>query len=286
MEVRPYERADGALAVTADALRAAGSEGELSYGLLLRLVDEPDAWGEEVTILVGLDGERPAALVTMTGPFPALIVGLGDPGAVDVGVLVEAMLAGGRRPSAVNGARRWSEPFAEAWEAAGAQAQVGRDMRAFELRRVAWPREPGGRPRAPAGDEAALVARWVVAFGEDIGELVAAEDAERTAARLVELDDLLIWEDEGRPVSMAAIMRRTPLSSTVALVYTPPALRGRGYASAVVAHLSQRELDRGAEWCSLFTDLANPTSNHIYAQLGYQPRADFRLFDLAWPGTP
>jgi uncharacterized protein len=282
MAVRRLERAEEALALVGTALRDSGAEGELSHGLLLRLVDEPDAWGEDVTILVGLEADRPVALVTMTGPFPALIVGLGDPGDVDLAALVDGMLAAGRRPNAVNGARRWSEPFAEAWEAAGARAQIGRDMRAFELRRVIRPREPGGRPRAATPADAEVLTRWTVAFGDDIGEIVTAEDAEQTVGRLLRLDDLLLWEVGGEPASMAAVMRRTPLSSTVSLVYTPPHLRGCGYASAVVAELSQRELDRGAAWCSLFTDLANPTSNHIYAELGYEPRADFRLFDLIW----
>lgn len=282
MAVRRLERAEEALALVGTALRDSGAEGELSHGLLLRLVDEPDAWGEDVTILVGLEADRAVALVTMTGPFPALIVGLGDPGDVDLAALVDGMLAAGRRPNAVNGARRWSEPFAEAWEAAGARAQIGRDMRAFELRRVIRPREPGGRPRAATPADAEVLTRWTVAFGDDIGEIVTAEDAEQTVGRLLRLDDLLLWEVGGEPASMAAVMRRTPLSSTVSLVYTPPHLRGRGYASAVVAELSQRELDRGAAWCSLFTDLANPTSNHIYAELGYEPRADFRLFDLIW----
>ena len=283
MDVRRIEHAEDALALAGDALREAGAEGELSYGILLRLADDPGAWGEDVIILAGMDGERPAALVTMTGPFPALIVGFGDPGAVDLAAFAEAMHAGGRRPSAVNGARRWSEPFAETWQTLGADAHVGRELRAFELVRVRPPRQPSGRSRPAAGADRDLLERWIAAFADDIGEPVAAGDAADAAERLLGLDDALLWEADGEPVSLAAVVRRTPLSSTIAYVYTPPALRGRGYASAVVAALSQRELDRGAAWCSLFTDLANPTSNHIYAEIGYEPRADFRLFELAWP---
>jgi predicted GNAT family acetyltransferase len=95
-------------------------------------------------------------------------------------------------------------------------------------------------------------------------------------------DDLVVWERDGEVVSMAAVVRRTPSSSSVAFVYTPPALRGHGFASAVVADLSQRELDAGQSWCSLFTDAANPTSNHIYTEIGYQPRCDFRHLTLTW----
>jgi predicted GNAT family acetyltransferase len=101
------------------------------------------------------------------------------------------------------------------------------------------------------------------------------------AAKLAQ-DDLIVWERDGRVVSMAGVVRRTPRSTAIALVYTPPALRRKGYASAVVAALSQRELDAGREWCSLLADAANPTTNHIYAEIGYEPRCDLRQFELRW----
>ena len=53
-----------------------------------------------------------------------------------------------------------------------------------------------------------------------------------------------------------------------------PEHRKRGYASAVVASLSQRVLGDGKDFCTLVTDLANPTSNHIYAEIGYMRIAD------------
>jgi predicted GNAT family acetyltransferase len=57
-------------------------------------------------------------------------------------------------------------------------------------------------------------------------------------------------------------------------VYTPPGLRHRGYAGAVTAAVSQAALDAGAAEVLLFTDLANPTSNSLYQNLGYQPVED------------
>jgi predicted GNAT family acetyltransferase len=53
-------------------------------------------------------------------------------------------------------------------------------------------------------------------------------------------------------------------------VYTPPELRGRGYASALVARVTQHLLDGGRDYCFLYTDLANPTSNKIYVNVGYE----------------
>lgn len=59
----------------------------------------------------------------------------------------------------------------------------------------------------------------------------------------------------------------------VAPVYTPPDQRGRGWASNAVAEVSRRVRSAGARVC-LFTDQANPTSNKIYAALGYRPVVD------------
>jgi predicted GNAT family acetyltransferase len=283
MEVARLSDAKRALDVVGDSLDAAGAEGELSFGILRRLVAEPDAWGDEVVILVGVSCGSPAALVTMTGAHPALIVGFTDIGSAGFGDLVVAMLGTGRRPEGVNGARRWSEPFVHAWrEIAGATADVRREVRAFELHQVRRPRMPAGRFRPATPDDHELLEGWAVAFGEDIAEPMTHADAARQVARLVAADDLAVWDLDGRLVSMAAVVRRTPRSSTIALVYTPPELRGRGFASAAVAELSQRELDAGQHRCSLFTDIANPTSNHIYAAIGYQPKCDFRHYSLAW----
>jgi predicted GNAT family acetyltransferase len=61
-------------------------------------------------------------------------------------------------------------------------------------------------------------------------------------------------------------------------VYTPPERRDRGYASNLTAAASQDQLDNGRQLCFLFTDLANPTSNRIYRQIGYEPVCDVNLY--------
>ena len=73
---------------------------------------------------------------------------------------------------------------------------------------------------------------------------------------------------------MAVAKRRLPHGGSIGGVYTPKEHRGHGYASACVAALSQRQLDAGKQFCCLFADLANPTSNGIYQKIGYVPVAD------------
>jgi len=73
---------------------------------------------------------------------------------------------------------------------------------------------------------------------------------------------------------MTGVAAVTPEGSRVGPVYTPSPLRGRGYASALVAAASQAQLGAGRRFCFLFTDLANPTSNEIYQAIGYEPVCD------------
>ncbi len=72
----------------------------------------------------------------------------------------------------------------------------------------------------------------------------------------------------------------TPSGIRIGPVYTPPADRRQGYASALVAAASQTLLDQGRRFCLLFTDLANPTSNHVYQAIGYEPVTDVDQYRL------
>ena len=72
-------------------------------------------------------------------------------------------------------------------------------------------------------------------------------------------------------------MRRgglTPNGTRIGPVYTPPHVRRLGYASALVAEVSQLQLDTGRRICFLFADRANLTANHIYQAIGYEPVRD------------
>jgi uncharacterized protein len=85
---------------------------------------------------------------------------------------------------------------------------------------------------------------------------------------------IYILEDNGIPVSMAGYTREMQTAIGVAFVYTPPYERGKGYATSIVAQISQLALDKGFTKCVLYTDLANPISNSIYQKIGYIPICD------------
>ena len=82
-----------------------------------------------------------------------------------------------------------------------------------------------------------------------------------------------LWTVDGTVVSMAYASSPSGGVTRISGVWTPPELRGRGYASAVVAALSTQRQEAGEE-CMLYTDLANSTSNAIYQALGYRRVGD------------
>ena len=99
------------------------------------------------------------------------------------------------------------------------------------------------------------------------------DGARKLAERGINESSIFIWDHDG-PVSMAKKARPTKNGIVVNLVYTPHDQQRKGYATTCVAHLSQHLLNEGYKYCSLYTDLANPTSNSIYMKIGYEPVAD------------
>jgi predicted GNAT family acetyltransferase len=139
---------------------------------------------------------------------------------------------------------------------------------------------PPGHLRLAETKDIDLIADWARVFSEEaLGETPAEGEAQRLAEARVKLGEIYLWED-GQVVSMAAKGRPTRNSCSIGLVYTPPELRGRGYASTCVASLSQVILASGYQFCTLFTDLSNPTSNSIYQKMGYRPLGDFNAYDF------
>jgi len=108
---------------------------------------------------------------------------------------------------------------------------------------------------------------------------LTAPPAHAVAARRVAAGEVYLWCDPD-PRTMAGSARPTQHAIAVNAVYTPPEWRKRGYATACVAELSRLLLARGYEFCVLYTDLANPTSNAIYSRIGYRPVRDLLMYDL------
>lgn len=139
----------------------------------------------------------------------------------------------------------------------------------FRCDELVPPTGVSGAPVLAGPHDRALVRDWYAAFANEADAVVHRTD--QAADRVVDEGGGWLWRDgRGAVVSLAA--RRPPIagSARVGPVYTPLHARGHGYGSAVTAAATRSILDEGAVPV-LFTDLANPTSNRIYQQIGYRP---------------
>jgi len=155
-------------------------------------------------------------------------------------------------------------------------ARVIMSSRIYKLTRVITPQPVTGAMRTARPEDRELIATWFRGFITESmpeGHDDSIEHARETADYWISSGGMRLWED-GTPVSMAGAGGATPKGIRVSAVYTPPEKRRRGYASALVAALSQEQLDAGRKFCFLFADLANPTANNVYQEIGYEPVND------------
>jgi predicted GNAT family acetyltransferase len=193
--------------------------------------------------------------------------------------LVVSDLVGTEIPG-VLGPKGHAHAFAELWSArTGTTARRHMGERIFRLTSVRPPRPVSGTVRLAANTERAVLIDWLSAFArEALGATDTSDIAKAVDHWLARQGRAMyVWDDRGA-VSMCGVGGETPHGIRIGPVYTPPGLRRRGYASAIVAAVSQAQLDRGRQFCFLFTDLANPTSNHIYQEIGYEPVRDVDVF--------
>jgi len=257
----------------------------LPLGITLHLYKFPERTEIRPYLATVEDEGKLLVAAVMTPPFRLIVTS----NQVDAfgeapSLLIHNLLEHGWPVPGVMGPSSLSDLFAQTWTSlTGEVAHLRTHERLFELTQVIAPRPGPGELRIATPDETALVVRWIKAFQEEaLHTSLSDEEALAWARRGIGKGEVYLWVlSDGVIVSMLATTRPVSRVISIASVYTPPELRGQGYASRSVAALSQHLLDSGWQRCSLFTDLSNPTSNSIYQRIGYRPVCDFNEFDFS-----
>jgi GNAT superfamily N-acetyltransferase len=244
----------------------------------------PAAYGDATPLFgwrAGPEGTVAAAFLH-TPPFPVVLTDMTAAAAAELA----ADLAGrGHQTPGVNATTAPGTAFGTAWqERTGQPARTGMRMRLYALDTLLRPDPPPpGTARAADAADRGLMVAWLDAF-QDEAQPAGPHESERVVNDRIGWGGLVLWEHEGRPVSLAGRNRAAAGQARVGPVYTPPELRGRGFGGAATAAITQAALDDGAEGVVLFTDLANPTSNTLYQRLGYRPISDWTVVRFDGPG--
>jgi hypothetical protein len=295
VEVARFDDAAAFLAEAQPLLLADEARHNLILGIAGTIRDSPDHYPTRSLWLVRDEGEVAAAALR-TPPYNLILAAPRSDDALTVlarGIAADLPGVVAAEPEAVRFADLWSQQT-------GLRARTNMRQGVYALEQVRPPPAVPGSARAATADDRELALRWCIAFGEEVLHAPAGTGGKAAGARAevhggspgrdraeATLEHrlsspsagILLWEDGGAPVSLAGWGGPTPNGIRIGPVYTPPELRGRGYATALSAELSQRLLDGrlfegGRRFCFLYTDLANPTSNAIYERAGYRRVAE------------
>jgi uncharacterized protein len=268
MDIQEYGGAAGMLQAFEDWLEENPAENNLLLGMLYRISKREAAGGQTNALCVGVreDG-KPLMALLQTPPNELMLVCRAD--GWERGIEVMAGWMQERRPGlpGVVGPLEQAMAFARAY---GPQHRVIFQQKTMRVDRLVMPRDCAGGMRLAAPGDAGVIRDWLMEFFvESLQQELAVDVADRLAKAKVVEKNFWVWEANGEVVSMAGVERPTRKGITVVLVYTPPQARRQGYASNLVAQITDLQLRGGRSFCCLHTDAGNATSNKIYREMGY-----------------
>jgi predicted GNAT family acetyltransferase len=279
MRIERHDDPTEFFALVARFLEQREAEHNLQLGFRSRLEADRHAYGAGEPLLYAAfdDTGAVAAVATQTPPFGLVLSAADDPALV--GALAERLASDGAELPTAMGPVGVACAFADRWATLiGVVPTIQTEERIYEATSVEHPQGVPGSMRPYAAADRPTAIEWMRAFFDE----ALPGSPEARVERFVDdraggVGSLVLWELDGRAVSLAGHASETPNGVRVGPVYTPPELRGRGYASALTAALTEQLLER-RRFCFLFTDLANETSNSIYQRIGYRPVTDFALW--------
>jgi predicted GNAT family acetyltransferase len=244
----------------------------LMLGIAGGLCDHPGLYQKFRSWVVEERGS-PVAAALQTPPFNLVLARPAAPDALEA--LVGALKSGDELPG-VTGALPEVDELARLWEREGGVVPRPRmRQRLYKVTSVRPVHGVPGRPRVATTADRALLLDWTRAFALETGDADPAVATRQVEARLEHgLGGFALWEDGGRPVSLVGWGGLTRTGVRIGPVYTPSEARRRGYARALTAWVSAEQLAGDRSFCVLYTDLANPTPNRIYMDIGYEPVCD------------
>jgi len=283
MKVRFYDDISDFYNIVMPFLLEREAENNLLLGVLDAIGDDPRRYGESKPVLALVSNSNQLKLIAIrTPPFNQLLSYTDDLGSIDV--LVDSLIEENMDLPGVLGTKEGAEEFTRLWcKGKKIKANLIAYERIYKLIEVA--EETLGDRKLINADNSfqELILKWGREFILEAlpeSEVKLRDDWNPSLIRSIDEKRIFLLLDNGSPLSMARRAGKTPNGITVNLVYTPPSLRRKGYATECVAKLSKLLLDEGNKFCFLFTDLLNPTSNSIYQKIGYRPIIDVDQYEF------
>lgn len=247
---------------------------EAEYNLLIGLLE----WQGDKNLITIFDDQKLVGCAIQTPPHNLVLTHMPE---ACLETLMETVTNLKLIFPGVVGPNRLSEKFSQIWsKKTNSNYRLGMDQKIYKLIKVIPPPTSAGIIRLPTEKDYSTLLTY---FTDFVFEALPKEEhqperAKSNLDRRIAGNNILVLEENNKIVSFVSSARPTRNGQCIAPVYTPKEFRGKGYASYLVAAMSQKILDSGKTFCCLYTDLSNPTSNSIYQKVGYKEVATSRHF--------
>jgi len=277
-----YPNASEFLAVARPVLMATEDTSNLMLGLAEAMVSK----ASQIRSWIVSTPSGPQFLIFQTPPHNLILSPASDLAPVAFAAKQIAAEFAGLDFLGVVGPVHEVDVFAQAWkQATGQNFQLGYRTRMYRADSAQMPEHSGqseipGRMICANSDHLNLVTQWTYQFALEAHPHEAGTIEKMREATTIRLgrSQIFLWEVERQAVAQVLVSGETPAGTRLSAVYTPPELRGKGFATALVAQITQQKISEGKKFCVLFTDLGNATSNSIYQKIGYRAIADSANF--------
>lgn len=267
MSIQEFQTPQEFLSCTGDFLLSQEDVNGLPLGIALSLAATPV---EEPLLAAVTKGNQVRLVLVMNTDY--LVLAGTEEWPREIAAAAVYLKKQGRHLAGVVGPRETALLFARMWQPYP-PFQVEMEQRIYRLETVSpLPLSPG-RMRLATEADTNLVSLWIEEFCQEALKGISREQAAAMAEKGIANSSIYLWQ-HGQAVSMVKKARPTVNGIALNLVYTPQEQRKKGYATSCVASLCRLLLADKYKFCCLYTDLANPTSNKIYMDIGFVPVAD------------
>ena len=252
-------------------------ENGLQISILNSLKNNIEKYGNEPPVLCTVSIDDEIKLISLrTPPYNQILSYTDELETIDV--LIDALSKLKPGIPGVLGFTEGAKKFSKLWcKRKGIKSKIIMNERIYKLEKVAADTLGNNKFIRATDAYENIILQWGREFILEALPDKTSEMIERSVGHLrkdIQEGSMFLLFDNDIPVSMARRAGKSVNGIAVNLVYTPPSLRRKGYATECVAKLSKLLLEEGNKYCFLFTDLSNPTSNSIYQKIGYRPIID------------
>ena len=209
------------------------------------------------------DGDKIIGCAYRTPPYRVGVTALPQAAFAPLVLDLEAVYRD--KVSGFSGVDPAASALADIWLArhGGSSSIVSRQF-LFALGMAEPPTAPAGTLRAATPQDTELAKAWGDAAASESG--LAPLDG-NLCVRLIGTGQLYVFDD-GAPRCLLGVLHNTARAASLAIVYTPPADRRKGYARRAAAALNERLAERGVAKRYFLVDPSNRAAQTLAQRLG------------------